>query len=165
MKNKKYIVGIIVDNKKKVGVGIYNMGTRQMEIKSMQSVMEEFMLGKNIVGLRNKKQTVFSIKKDNYEVKDYPQLSKSYYDTNKLPIIDCEGNVIIEGSKVCVGTVGIAETKRYIIVNTKGELSFLSEMEVRKENIVGIIQCDNRINVIKDCKNVYMTMEELESEV
>lgn len=162
MKEKKYVVGIIKDNNVSVGVALYCLNSKQIEIKSMNSAINELHTQGNIIGLKSREQTVYLRGKDTYEVRNYTGLLKTYYDTRKLPIIDCEGNVLKEGCDVCVGTVGIGDTKKYIIVNSKGKMKLLTKEEVKEIKIVGIIQCDDRINVIRDCKNVYMTMSELE---
>lgn len=159
---KKYIVGIIIDNNRKVGMAIYDLNKRKVEIKSKQAVIEEHIKAKDIVGIEHKEQTLFQIKEQEFKNKNYPQLTRGAYNTRKLPVIDCEGNILIKGADVCIGTIGIGDSKKYIVVNTKGKLRFLNKEEVKKENLVGIIQGDKRINVIRDCQNIYMTMEEFE---
>jgi len=129
METKKYIVGIIKDDNKNVGVALFNMKDRKVKIKSLQSVIDKYLTGEKIVGLREKKTTVV-INKDTYNVKDYIYLSQNYFDTRKLPVIDCNGNVLIPGADVCVGTVGIENDKKYIVVNSKGELRLLTKEEV-----------------------------------
>ena len=160
MENKKYITGIILDNNKKVGVALYNLETRKVELKSLTATIEKFLQGRKIIGLKNNKQTVFKVKGATFVEKNYPQLAKHYYDTTRLPIIDCNGKVIKEGVGVCIGTIGTDDIKKYIIVNSSGELKYLSKEEVIKEKPVGTING----KIIKDCKNVYMTLEEFRKE-
>ena len=159
---KKYIIGIIIDNNRKVGVAVYDLASGQVEIRSKQSVVDEYLEQENIVGIEHQKQTVYRVRDGDFKEKNYPQLRKNGYDTRKLSVIDCEGNVLIAGADVCIGTIGIEADKKYIVVNSKGELRFLSKEEVVKEKIIGIIQRDKRIDVIRDCKNIYMTMDEFE---
>ena len=160
MENKKYIVGIILDNNKKVGVALYSLQTGRVELQSLAAAIEDFLQGGKIIGLKHNKQTVFQAKGATFVEKNYPQLAKHYFDTRRLPIIDCTGKVVKAGAEVCIGTIGTDEAKQYIVVNSSGELRFLNKEEVVKEKPVGTV--DGKI--IKDCKNVYMTLEEFNKE-
>lgn len=162
MDSKKYIVGVIKDDGKRVGLALYTLAERKVEIKSLNSVLEECRTNGNIIGIKAETKLNFSVKKGIHEIKDYYKLSKHYYDIRRLPVVDCEGNVIEAGVKVCIGTIGIGKNKKYIIVDCKGAVEFLDAEQVKQQHPVGVIICEDRINIVKNCKNVYMTLEEFE---
>lgn len=160
MDSKKYIVGVIKDEGKKVGALLYNFSERKIEVKSFNLMIEEYKKSKSIIGIKETTQYIFSIKKNMYEDKVYYSFSKNHYDVRKLPVVDCEGNIIEAGANVCIGTIGIGSNKKYIVVDCTGKIEMHDINTIKEKKPVGVITYNNRVNVIKCCKNVYMTEKE-----
>lgn len=162
MTAKRFVVGLIKDNRNRpIGAAIFNVITKSIEINAINNLESRLLAGEEIKGLSTTTKISYYGDANNYTFKDYIKvIHNRYYDTSKLPIIDSAGNVIKQGVDVCIGSIGADTLKKYIVVNTEGEINFLNEREVRKKLPVGLIDYGDRLVLSKECKNIFMSTEE-----
>lgn len=162
MTAQRFVVGLIKDNRNRpVGVAVFNVITKSIEINAINNLESRLLAGEDIKGLKVTTEIYYYEKTNEYKAKDCIKvIHNRYYNTSKLPVIDSEGNVIKQGVGVCIGSIGANTLKRYIVVNTKGDINYLDESAVRKQLPVGLIYYGDRLVLGKECRNIYMTKEE-----
>ena len=168
MINKKYIVGIIKPQgeSKAAGVLLYDFQKRKIEKRGYDNAREAYKNGsENIIGFKRISKIEYIIKNEDVIDKQYIQLDNGTYNTNLLTVIDENDRVIIDGSDLCVGSIGCGSNKQFLIVNYKGETKFRKFDEVKGIKILGISKArkNENIYVITPCKNEFIDMEEYEN--
>lgn len=159
-KKREYIVGLIYEKNERskdklVAVKMFDLSTMSCRIESLNLLLSRIKKDEaEIYGVRVKTEVRYRSNIENFKVKEYCVLTKSPYDCRKLPILNGNGEIILDGKDVVIGLDENNQSNKYMVVNSNGEIRLLSKEEVIENDYVGV----NRKGITKH-SNEYICLE------
>lgn len=159
MKKKEYIVGVLYEKSdrskdKLVAVKLFDLSTKSCRIESLNLLLNRIKRDETeVYGVRIKTEVKYNNNIEDFKVKEYCVLTKSPYDCRKLPVLNGNGEIILDGKDVVIGLDENNQSNKYMVVNSNGEIRLLSKEEVIENDYVGV----NR-KVITKHSNEYINL-------
>lgn len=140
--NRIFIIGLMysINGKNKQyleALNLYDRKNKKGYMQSVEKVMQRFLAGEPIVGIKVKTTTVFDYKMQDFKIINHPQLSR-IYDYRQLSVIDNTGKVLKQGKDVIIGIKVVDGAEKCVVVNNSYEERILDKQEAIKNKLIGV---------------------------